>query len=57
MEISANLQKVVENLIVQDIFPGSQIDVYVELVQDDGGSYAACKLPPNNFSIQIQSVT
>src|SRR5579863_6335938 len=43
MEISSNLQSIIENLIVQDTFPGSQVDVYVELIQDDGGSYAACK--------------
>jgi exosome complex component RRP41 len=42
MEISANLRAVMEHIIIPDIFPGSQIDVYVELLQDDGGSYAAC---------------
>jgi len=42
IEISANLQSLVDNIIVQDTFPGSQVDVYVELIQDDGGSYAAC---------------
>jgi len=42
IEISANLQNLVNNIVVQDSFPGSQIDVYVELIQDDGGSYAAC---------------
>lgn len=42
MEISANLKAVMEHVIIPDIFPGSQIDVYVECLQDDGGSYAAC---------------
>lgn len=42
MEISTNLRDVMEHIIIPDIFPGSQIDVYVELLQDDGGSYSAC---------------
>jgi len=41
MEVSASLQNLIDNIVVQDTFPGSQVDVYVELIQDDGGSYAA----------------
>jgi len=42
IEVSKNLQCLVEHLIVQDTFPGSQVDVYIEVIQDDGGAYAAC---------------
>lgn len=41
IEISASLNSLIGNIVVQDTFPGSQVDVYVELIQDDGGSYAA----------------
>jgi len=42
MEISANLKGIMESVVIEDLFAGSQIDVYIELIQDDGGSYSAC---------------
>jgi len=43
MEMSANLKELLENIIVTDAMTaGTVLDVYIELIQDDGGSYSAC---------------
>jgi exosome complex component RRP41 len=43
MEMSHNLKELLENIIVTDAMTaGTVLDVYIELIQDDGGSYSAC---------------
>jgi len=43
IEVSKNLKDLLENIIVTDaLTPGTVLDAYIELIQDDGGSYSAC---------------
>ncbi|XP_042869797.1 exosome complex component MTR3-like [Penaeus japonicus] len=41
-EMSRQLKEALETVIVLDKFPKSQIDVYVTVIEDDGGLLAAC---------------
>ncbi len=42
VEISKVIKEVFENVIVLSEFPNSQIDIYVNVLQGDGGTRAAC---------------
>lgn len=41
IEISKVTREVFENVIIREDFPGSEIDIYVEVLQSDGGTRAA----------------
>lgn len=41
-EISQTLQKTFETAIMKELYPRSQIDIYVQALQADGGNVAAC---------------
>ncbi|XP_047470815.1 exosome complex component MTR3-like [Penaeus chinensis] len=41
-EMSRQLKEALETVIILDKFPKSQIDVYVTVIEDDGGLLAAC---------------
>jgi len=41
-EISLTLQKTFETAIMTELYPRSQIDIYVQALQSDGGNIAAC---------------
>ncbi|CAG2121512.1 unnamed protein product, partial [Medioppia subpectinata] len=38
----SNLRQVFENAILTELFPHSQIDIFVEVLQSDGSNYSAC---------------
>jgi len=42
LEITSNLREVFENAILTELFPHSQIDIFVEVLQSDGSNYSAC---------------
>ncbi|XP_066139969.1 exosome complex component RRP41 [Euwallacea fornicatus] len=42
IELSIHLQQALQAVIETDLYPWSQIDVYVEVLHADGGIYAAC---------------
>jgi len=42
MEMSCRLKSIMDNVFVHHLSEGSQVDIYIELIQDDGGAYAAC---------------
>merc|ERR1712083_792935 len=42
MEMSQHLKQTIEATIRVDLFPRSQIDIFVEVLQADGGNYCAC---------------
>ncbi|XP_015787502.1 exosome complex component RRP41 [Tetranychus urticae] len=42
IEISNNLTQVFDSAILTELYPHSQIDIYLEVVQSDGSDYAAC---------------
>ncbi|XP_054162062.1 exosome complex component RRP41-like [Oppia nitens] len=42
LEITNNLREVFENAILTELFPHSQIDIFVEVLQSDGSNYSAC---------------
>ena len=41
-DISLTLQKTFETAIMTELYPRSQIDIYVQALQSDGGNVAAC---------------
>ncbi|XP_066290141.1 exosome complex component RRP41-like [Branchiostoma lanceolatum] len=41
-EMSMHLRQTFEAVIVTELFPRSQIDIYVQILQADGGNYCAC---------------
>ncbi|XP_022103385.1 exosome complex component RRP41-like [Acanthaster planci] len=41
-EMSQNLQRTFEAAIMTQLYPRSQIDIYVQILQADGGNYCAC---------------
>jgi exosome complex component RRP41 len=41
IEISKVTKEVFENIIILDNFPGSEIDIFIEVLQSDGGTRAA----------------
>ncbi|XP_001515504.1 exosome complex component RRP41 [Ornithorhynchus anatinus] len=41
-EMSQHLQQTFEDAILTQLYPRSQIDIYVQILQADGGNYAAC---------------
>ncbi len=41
IEISKVTNEVFENVIIREAFPGSEIDIYIEVLQADGGTRAA----------------
>jgi exosome complex component RRP41 len=41
IEISKVIKEVFENVIMLDEFPGSEIDIFIEILQSDGGTRAA----------------
>lgn len=41
-DISLTLQKTFETAIMKELYPRSQIDIYVQALQSDGGNVAAC---------------
>ncbi len=41
-EMSLNLQRTFEAAIMTHLYPRSQIDIYVQILQADGGNYCAC---------------
>ena len=41
IEISKVIKEVFENVVMLEEFPGSQIDIYIEILQSDGGTRAA----------------
>lgn len=42
LEISMHLRQVLQAAIKTELYPRSQIDVFVEVLQADGGNYATC---------------
>ena len=42
LEITGNLRQVFENAILTELYPHSQIDIFVEVLQSDGSNYSAC---------------
>ncbi|XP_070575131.1 exosome complex component RRP41-like [Ptychodera flava] len=41
-EMSVNLRRTFEAAILTQLYPRSQIDIYVQILQSDGGNYCAC---------------
>ncbi|XP_043198160.1 exosome complex component RRP41-like [Amphibalanus amphitrite] len=41
-ELGALLQNTLESVVLVELYPRSQIDVYVQVLQADGGTYATC---------------
>ncbi|KAI6059563.1 Exosome complex component RRP41 [Aix galericulata] len=41
-EMSLHLKQTFEAAILTELFPRSQIDIYVQILQADGGNYCAC---------------
>lgn len=42
LEITANIKEIFETAILTQLYPHSQIDIYLEVLQSDGSNYAAC---------------
>lgn len=42
LEINAYLCEIFETAIITELYPHSQIDVYLEVIQSDGSNYSAC---------------
>lgn len=42
LEINAYLSEIFETTIITELYPHSQIDIYLEVLQSDGGNYSAC---------------
>jgi exosome complex component RRP41 len=42
LEITANIKEIFETAILVQLYPHSQIDIYLEVLQSDGSNYAAC---------------
>ena len=42
LEMSAHLKQTFEAAIKTELYPRSQIDIFVEVLQADGGNYCAC---------------
>ena len=42
LEITANMREVFETAILTQLYPHSQIDIFLEVLQSDGSNYAAC---------------
>lgn len=42
LEITANVKEVFETAILTQLYPHSQIDIFLEVLQSDGSNYAAC---------------
>jgi len=42
LEITANIKQVFETAILTQLYPHSQIDIYLEVLQSDGSNYASC---------------
>ena len=42
LEITANVREVFETAILTQLYPHSQIDIFLEVLQSDGSNYAAC---------------
>ncbi|KAH9423493.1 Exosome complex component RRP41 [Dermatophagoides pteronyssinus] len=41
-EINAYLNEIFETVIITELYPHSQIDIYLEVLQSDGSNYSAC---------------
>jgi len=42
IEITSNLRQVFDTAILCELYPHSQIDIYLEVLQSDGSNYSAC---------------
>lgn len=42
LEITANVKEVFETAVLAQLYPYSQIDIFLEVLQSDGSNYAAC---------------
>lgn len=42
LEINAYLSEIFETAIITQLYPHSQIDIYLEVLQSDGSTYSAC---------------
>lgn len=42
LEINAYLSEIFETSIITELYPHSQIDIYLEVLQSDGSGYSAC---------------
>ena len=42
LEITGNIKEIFETAILTQLYPHSQIDIYLEVLQSDGSNYAAC---------------
>ena len=42
LEITANMREIFETAVLTQLYPHSQIDIFVEVLQSDGSNYAAC---------------
>lgn len=42
LEMSSNLKEIFDTAILTELFPHSQIDIFVEVLQSDGSNYSAC---------------
>ena len=42
LEITANMKELFETAILVQLYPYSQIDIFLEVLQSDGSNYAAC---------------
>lgn len=42
LEINAYLSEIFETVIITELYPHSQIDIYLEVLQSDGSNYSAC---------------
>lgn len=42
MEINAYLCEIFESAVITELYPHSQIDIYLEVLQADGSNYSAC---------------
>jgi exosome complex component RRP41 len=41
-EISSNLREIFDTAILTELYPHSQIDIFLEVLQSDGSNYSAC---------------
>jgi exosome complex component RRP41 len=42
LEITSNLREIFDNAILTELYPHSQIDIFLEVLQSDGSNYSAC---------------
>ncbi|KAF7491463.1 Exosome complex component RRP41 [Sarcoptes scabiei] len=42
LELNASLNEIFETVIITELYPHSQIDIYLEVLQSDGSDFSAC---------------